>query len=413
MADVDNRQGIDHRKYEKFKKDQSARYYIRCLEMQQNGESLTHCTYIERFDWHTKNSPHECYFLQPLRQTSIVQYEQPKDKTFTKLEQILAEFIGSENLPLDICCSQHLFNMLRQLYVICKSSVKENPNVISVKNYLKGDFQRVNPKRIRECIVHIASIKKRKGIEIFRSKRLNAISVDGVTIHDRKFLNFDLVNTTFAQKPISIAIRSINDATTSTFVETFNGVFPELYEQGIEVATVISDGYPPQIAAFDFRNQISIQSIFSERFSKIILVPCIAHKLNNVIKFVYRDCPEFAEIINSARYLAVELRRGSFRGRNSKKCPSYIQTRWRYDADIIAYLVDHEDSIRQWIQDSDSEANYPVNLLIVADILTEMKFAITTVESESLSVTEAYPKIERLQNQFKRWRDIAETELIQ
>jgi hypothetical protein len=194
------------------------------------------------------------------------------------------------------------------MYTIRKSTGRENPNVIEIKKYLKGDFQSVNPKRIRDCMVSIASIKKQNCIEVFRSKRLNPISFDGVTIEDHKFINFDLVNTTFSQKPIIIAIRSVSDSATSTFVETFNEVFSELFERGIEVATVISDGYPHQIAALVFRNPNSIQSIFNERFSKIIFVPCVAHKLNNTIKYVYGESLEFADIINYSRNLAMDRR---------------------------------------------------------------------------------------------------------
>jgi hypothetical protein len=82
-------------------------------------------------------------------------------------------------------------------------------------------------------------------------------------------------------------------------------VFSDLYEHGIKVASVISDGYPPQIAALNFKNQYSIQSIFYDKLSKIIFIQCIAHKLNNTIKFVYRECQVFTDILNSSRNLAM------------------------------------------------------------------------------------------------------------
>jgi hypothetical protein len=49
----------------------------------------------------------------------------------------------------------------------------------------------------------------------------------------------------------------------------------------------------------------------------------------------------------------------------------------------------------------------------VADILSEIESSITFVESDSLSVSQVYPQIERLANQFKMWNDIAQTELRQ
>jgi hypothetical protein len=47
------------------------------------------------------------------------------------------------------------------------------------------------------CIVFCSAQKKKHSIEIYRKRKIAALSIDGVKIFENKLLNFDLVNALY------------------------------------------------------------------------------------------------------------------------------------------------------------------------------------------------------------------------
>jgi hypothetical protein len=297
---------------------------------------------------------------------------------------MIAEFIGAENLPIESCLSPHLRDLLDKVYCLGVKTKYGGKDIKDFQMYLDDQHIEMNPKRVRDCIINVAGEKRNKGLQPFKNMKLCSVSIDGIALYDKKFLNFDVLNTTLERPPITVAIRVMTVNTTEKFVEVFSEVFTILESEGIEIASVISDGLPSQVAALNYLNPESLQSLFPENFGKIIFVPCMAHKFNNIIKFVYRENHSFNRLLTHARALAVFLRKSSFRGNNLRKCPLYVETRWAYDSDVISFLLSYQDAIESWLDENDSSIQFPKNLVIIADILSEKKQSITSFESTNL-----------------------------
>jgi hypothetical protein len=213
---------------------------------------------------------------------SLLDISCPAPNKFSFLEIMIAEFIGAENLPIDTCLSPHLRDLLDKVYCLGVKAKYGGKDIKDFQKYLDDQRIKINPKRVLDCIINVAGEKRNKGLQAFNNMKLCSVSIDGITLYDKKYIYFDILNTTLERPPITVAIRVMTVNTTEKFVEVFSEVFTILESEGIEIASVISDGLPFQVAALNFLNPESVQSLFTENFGKIIFIPCMAHKFNNI-----------------------------------------------------------------------------------------------------------------------------------
>jgi hypothetical protein len=75
---------------------------------------------------------------------------------------------------------------------------------------------------------------------------------------------------------------------------------------GCRVAGIPSDGRSFQIAGLSWKAPLSIQVIYPE-WSKLTVVRCVCHGLQNPIKELFHNNPLDAKMISAARLVSVYL----------------------------------------------------------------------------------------------------------
>ena len=78
----------------------------------------------------------------------------------------------------------------------------------------------------------------------------------------------------------------------------------------------------------------------------IIFVPGLCHKINNSYKNVVIKNPEINGIVTNIRNLANDCK--EHKDDIGATCPSFISTRWIYDFDLTAFILNHSEIICQF-----------------------------------------------------------------
>jgi hypothetical protein len=311
--------GQDIRRYEKFKHGLDGRYWFKCTCSENFDGTILYCLYKDRFDRFKKAENHLCKYDIEHDQRTILSFIKKDAPNFSEVEIMIAEFIGSEDLPLHTCNSPFLKQLIKQAFDLGVKAADLCKSPLEKEDFYKKQYGPLSTKRVREIIVQIADTKRKNALSDFQFLKNNALSCDGVTIRNRKFLNFDIVNAQHENSPITVAVKSLEECTVDKFVEVFSEVLTSLISQGVEITAIITDGLPSQVRALNSEASDSLQSRFRETFGKLIFIPCVAHRLNNVIKFVYRTCPDFYTTLNRCRRLAIRLRSKNFTDNNGKR----------------------------------------------------------------------------------------------
>jgi hypothetical protein len=83
---------------------------------------------------------------------------------------------------------------------------------------------------------------KRGSLEIFRCYMFVGLSIDGVTIHSCKFLNFDITNPISSLAPFRDDFLDCTWMTTSNFVVALVNMLHRMEADGVRIAGIPSDG---------------------------------------------------------------------------------------------------------------------------------------------------------------------------
>ena len=67
----------------------------------------------------------------------------------------------------------------------------------------------------------------------------------------------------------------------------------------------------------------------------LIVVPCLCHRINNAYKFAVTNNEKFKALLTQMRSIAKTLNSSKSEYNN---CPTFVDTRWIYDLDILRYL---------------------------------------------------------------------------
>jgi hypothetical protein len=217
-------------------------------------------------------------------------------------------------------------------------------------------------------------------------------------------MNFDLANVLYSLVPKTYLSKEIDYQTTKDIRSLFELVLTQLQSVDIEITAIVTDGLKSQCEALNYLSKKSIQFQNSEQYGKIIHVPCIAHKLSNVIKYTYRTNFSFRQLIDKSRQLVLTLRKSKFKGGRMRLCPLFVETRWAYDSTIVTFLVQHSEAIIAFLENNRFDQPFPDELDMIVDILSEMRSLIMKVEANQTLISAVYPLVEQAQSLFNEWQ---------
>jgi hypothetical protein len=251
----------------------------------------------------------------------------------------------------------------------------------------------INPQSINHALITEFDHSRCELIHIFRQYKYVGISIDGVTIKSRKFLNIDIVNSTSDTLPFTYNFFEDNSFDTNTFVDKFCDLLIQMKGEGLHVAGVTSDGCAFQVKALSWRDEQSIQAR-DDHFSKILFVPCICHRLQNAMIALFKENGYYRELIEQARKAAIVLRKPWARVVIGSICPAYCATRWIYDYPLVKFLCKHFAQANHLLLRKDIELSPQIMLLI--PLLEKIFNMIRIFEADDAPLACVVPEITNL-----------------
>jgi hypothetical protein len=246
---------------------------------------------------------------------------------------------------------------------------------------------------------------KRELLEIFRCDRFVCLSIHGVTIYSRKFLNFDVTNPISSIAPLTSDFLGRSSMTTSDFIVGFVNMLHRMEADGLCVAGIMSDGCSFQIAGLSWRAPLSIQATHPE-YSKLIVLPCVCHRLQNSITELFHNNPLSAKMISAARLVSVYLCKPRCWDVLHAACPTHCPTRWIYDYPLLQFLLGHEEIAFDLIRHNNANSNMPISfpyeIFVFLPLIGKVFHLIPEMEQDDARLSQVYLMITEFLSSLKR-----------
>jgi hypothetical protein len=225
------------------------------------------------------------------------------------------------------------------------------------------------------------------------------LSIDGVAISTRKFLNVDIVNPVSRTCPFTHDFLTTSDLETPTFVNLFRTMLREMKDDGLCVGAVTSDGCAFQKKALNWKDPESIQARDPE-LSRLLFVPCICHRMQNAMTDLFRSNFRYGARIRWARDIAVFLRKPANREALDAGCPAHCATRLIYDYPLVRFIFNHRETVHHLVEETERQTLEEVAILI--PLLEKVFLLVRNLEADHADCAQVYPKIKELVTYLQR-----------
>lgn len=335
----------------KFRKYRSKdnRYYIKCDETVYNDDGLLcHCNMgFKREDnfisWLTNNI-HICKAGKPVTQNTLHKYEIKEDGkdgfcriTEQYLYNQMALFTGMKNLPLDLLSSEQ-FHRLAIDFITFGLQIAGDKHA---DEKASKSFRKINREKLRYIMTTEAFKHHRFILNRFSKVPFCCVAMDEGTTSGHKNLHFVLECPQTDLKSYPYNIITMKGGDTDCYLDAIpKGLLP-LNIVKINIGSVVIDGNTAQKKAWGSSKLFSSTNIpFPDR---IIVVPCLCHRVHNSYKRVAKKNPDLSKIVEELHLLpklCIEKHKEI-----GSKCPKHMETRWANDYDVVKFLIDHKDKI--------------------------------------------------------------------
>jgi hypothetical protein len=137
----------------------------------------------------------------------------------------------------------------------------------------------MDPGAINQALTARCAQSRAELLGIFCQYKHVGVSIDGVTMESRKFLNIDIVNPISETLPFTYDFLQENSFDTTTFVDECCLLFARVQTEGLNISGVTSDGCAFQAKAFPWKDFQSVQAkLSSSRNYYLCLVSVTDHK---------------------------------------------------------------------------------------------------------------------------------------
>lgn len=335
----------DTRQYERRRKNESdARDTVFCLvkTVDENGTQLK-CDYEQRIDRHTKaiaeGKLHVCHMVpdsnngqKDIRDYSQAATEGPliKSVTGSSLLDELCIVVGRLNLSLEAGCSDTMYNFIMKC-VEYGMSLKSSKDPMSL---FQSQFPQPNRDAFRRRFIQLAiEINKRRMLQFNTENCVYAsLSLDEGSTLKTQYLDYVLHNTKYKLGEYVADTRVMEGGKAKDYKETIpKGLFT-ISNFLINISTIVVDGNTAQLKAL---RELKDSPSSNEMIRKTIIVPCLCHRINNAYKFAVKHTDKLNKMVTDMRNIAKALNSSKS---EFNKCPTFVDTRWIYDLDILLYL---------------------------------------------------------------------------
>ena len=247
----------DSRPYLRTKPLHASRHFVQCIAEERSDEGVRRCTFCQREDSFKqalkKRILHKCEFapVKPgVRQALLNEVLKP-DRQLPPILLTVARFLAKANISMEAATNGELRELLLQAYDLGwedREAADKSVKHLSLDDARRRAIPNLTVSNLCQALEENHTRTRRELLEIFRCYMFVGLSIDGVTIHSRKFLNFDVTNPISSIVPFTYDFLDQSTMTTNEFVVALADMLHRMEADGLRVAGITSDGCRFQIA---------------------------------------------------------------------------------------------------------------------------------------------------------------------
>lgn len=345
----------------------------------------------DRFiNWLEKNN-HQCFPGEIVNQRTIEETLAQKNDsqkiviTQEKIHKEIAVFTGKYNLPLNVLSSTDFYNISCDLIALGITKKQTDDPLLQSRRI----YNPIGRDKLRSYLVEEAYQKHRKILSSFSDLPYACVAIDEGETVKYKNLHFILECPEQFMKPYPFDTIRMRGIKAIHYVESISNGLHLLNAANINIGTVVCDGSPAQLKAFDFRWEKSLRFKKINDIKNIIFIPCLCHRVENAYKYQAGKDEQLIKILNELQEIETFCRMNS--DDLGLTCPSHCNTRWIFDYDIVVFVIDHIELIQRHYG-----REIPIDDLIdLKNCLTIFKTLIRQFEKTSTKFKWAFEYLER------------------
>lgn len=324
------------------------RYWVRCAEIlhDENGVLCKCDMELTREDnfraWLMRGNSHDCRPGEPVNQNTLHSYEKNNDESSldiiseSYLYKEMGLFTGKKNLSLNLLTSEEFYKLAID-FITYGLQIAGDKH--AEEKALKS-FKNISRDKLRYIMTTEAFKQHRAMLSKFAQIPYCCIAMDEGTTSGNKNLHFVIESPLTDLKSYPYTIVKMKGGNTKCYLESIPRGFLPLDIANISVGSVVIDGNTAQKKAW--QSTSLLQTNISD-IDKIIVAPCLCHRVHNSYKYIAKHNADLSTIVNELHLISkLCIERQDQIG---AVCPQHMETRWANDYDIIKFILDHQDKI--------------------------------------------------------------------
>jgi hypothetical protein len=263
--------------YKRYRPPNGHSSYVKCLQSENRGGILYHCTFQQResrFEENIKKGIIHTCDMRPEEEAdrgSILHYAERTNAFPPKPEEIieeglvchLVEMIGAHDLSLETASSNSFYKFM--CHAIEYGTAHPGIEATILLSHYKKDY-------LRNKLINIADQKPREVISRFSSQLYVSVAID------------EGRNKNLHSYPATV--QTMNSLNALAYVPTLSAGLIEINQYKMNISTVVCDGCKAQKKAFSPRWENSLPRTSKHPWVKqIIFIPCLAHRIQNAFEW--------------------------------------------------------------------------------------------------------------------------------
>lgn len=350
---------------------------------------LHKCNYSKK----TKKCENITHFLQRLADGEQLDIEP------NILLDTLVETTGKLNISLESGRSEELYELIQVAVAFGASIVFNDKNTTSFEEM----FPRPSRDEFRRRFISLAFEKWREEIKKFSRLKYCCLAVDAGTTRRTSYLDFVLHHSVMGYSYIFHTLKMNGTGNAKNYCDALSKGILMAAKSKCTPSTIIVDGQsgqnkaltkgdPESIYALRYANDASEHIKRSYKVMKqIIKVPCLCHRVSNAYKSAILTNRDINNLLKKFRESANFIKSSQTIDFSS---PTFIDTRWLYDFDIISYFFNKKDKINEVLLSNGKNTFSDDEYFLVYRIVEVFRALVNILSDPKTRLSSAFPLIE-------------------
>ena len=249
-------------------------------------------------------------------------------------------------------------------------------------------FNKIGRDKLRYVMTNTAYRKHRITLSKFASLPYASVAIDEGSTLSIQTLHFVIESPLTDLKSYPFTSVRMNGGKACHYIKAIPSGLRQLILSKVNIGSIVIDGNKAQLKAFSPSYKKSLYNVSDIDFKKILIIPCLCHRINNAFKRVAMQDRELNELLKLLYDISDKCRENQ--DYIGTICPKHEDTRWIYDYDIVKFLMVHKDKVSDLIEKFPQD-----DFSHLLKVLKVFKVLVTIFENPHTQMKDAFILLER------------------